>query len=237
MNKYAAIFVNDMKNTRRDPTYLVILIIPVLLILVTQFALPAVAEKWPIIIDYYPLIISFFCVLTSVMPGFIVSFMLLDERDQHVITAIRTMPVRPSGFFGMRMLFMFFFGWLGSFLLLLFNGILIIPLIKSIIISTVCALSSPFFVFLTISLAKNKIEGATIMKVLNILIMLPMVSFFIDHPLVYAFGIIPFFWIYEGFLHIDNTTPFIIYFTIGMLVSMLFNYVFYRIALRKYYYK
>lgn len=237
MNKYLAIFVNDMKNTRRDPTLLVMLFVPVLFILVTRFGMPALASEWPIITEYYPMVISLFCVLTAMMPGYIVSFMLLDERDQNVLTTIRIMPFTPAGFFGMRMLFMFVFGLIGSFLLLQLNGLLAVPIFKSIVISFVCAACSPFFVFLTVSFAKNKIEGATIMKVLNVLLMLPLVSFFIDNPLTYILSIIPFFWIYEGFENLNQNNLFFLYFGIGLVVALIVNYFFYRLALKRFYLK
>lgn len=237
MNKYIAIFANDMKNTRRDPTLLVILLVPLLLILITRFGIPPIAEQWPVITDYYNMVIAFFCVLTAMMPGFIVSFMLLDERDQHVLTAMRTMPITPAGFFGMRMLYMFLFGIIGCFLLMQLNGLVEISIIKSLIISLVCAACSPMFVFMTVSLAKNKIEGATIMKVLNVLLMLPIVSLFIDNPLTYLLSIIPFFWIYEGFEVINNTNLFLLYLGIGLAVAIAANYLLYHFALRRYYLK
>lgn len=226
-----------MRNAGRDPTLLVMLFVPVLMILVTRFGVPPLAEAWPVVVDYYPIIVVFFCVITAMMPAYIVSFMLLDEKDQGVLTAYRIMPITPEGFFGMRMLFMFVFDLTGSFLLLQMNGLVAVPVFKSIIVSVVCAACSPFFVFLTVSVAKNKIEGATIMKVLNVLLMLPLISLFVDSPLTYILGVIPFYWIYEGFEVVNNSSRFFIYFGIGLITAMVNNYIFYRFALKRFYFK
>lgn len=237
MNKYTAIFLNDMKNTRRDPTLIVLLFVPLLLILATRYGLPPATEVWPLLSGYPLLIVSFFCVLTAMMPAFLLSFMLLDERDQHVLLAIRTMPVTPGKFFLTRMLFMLIFGFAGCFLLLQLNGVVEIAIFKSLVISLVCAVCSPFFVFLTISFAKNKIEGATIMKVLNVLLILPMIGLFVDNPLTYILGLIPFFWIYEGFEVIDQPANFFLYFGVGLIIAITVNMAFYKLALRRFYLK
>ena len=92
------------------------------------------------------------------------------------------------------------------------------------------------FVFLTVSFAKNKIEGATIMKVLNTLLMLPIVSFFLDHPLTYLIGIIPFFWVYEGFKLIENNTLFFLFMAFAFALASIINYFLYRLALKRFFY-
>ena len=237
MNKYAAIFANDMKNTRRDPTLLLLLFVPLLFILLTKFGLPTLTEYWPEATMFYTVLIAFFCVLTAVMPGFIVAFMLLDERDQNVLLAIRIMPVKPAGYFGMKMLFMFLFGLIGCFLLLQLNGVVELDVLKSLLVALVCASCSPFFVFFTISFAKNKIEGATMMKVLNTLLMLPIIALFIDHPFTYLMGLIPFFWIYKSFEVINDTALFFAFLGTGLIVGLIIDIIFYRIALKRYYQK
>ena len=132
-------------------------------------------------------------------------------------------------------MYMLLFGLINSFIVLKFNGVLDIPTIRCLLISLDCAVFSPIFVFLTISFAKNKIEGATIMKVLNVLLMLPLLAFFVDHSATYILGIIPFFWIYEAFINGLEFRYFIIFIAAGFLSASLINIVLYRLALRRFY--
>lgn len=235
MNKYIAIFSNDMKNTRRDPTLLVMLWLPLLMLALLRYGLPPLIELVPEIKEYEGIMVVFFAVLSAMFPSYIISFMLLDEKDQNVLTTIRIMPLTPIGFFSMRMLYMFLFGLINAFVILKFNGVMEISIFKCFLISLDCAVCSPIFVFLTISFAKNKIEGVTIMKVLNVLLILPLVGFFVDHPATYILGIIPFYWIFEAFESGQGLGHFLMFIGVGFLLAALLNILLYRLALRRFY--
>jgi fluoroquinolone transport system permease protein len=235
MDKYIAVFLNDMKNTRRDPTLYLMLWLPLLMLAVLRFGLPPLMELFPLLAEYDQLFVIFFTLLCAMFPSYIISFMLLDEKDQHVVTAIRTTPLNPAGYFAARMFFLFLFGLVNGTILLLFNGIVVVPIMKSLLIAFICSISSPFFVFITISFAKNKIEGATIMKVLNILLMLPIIAMFVDHPTVFLLGILPYFWIFKSFYVIDQPMIFLVYSGIGITIAALMNYLLYKLALSRFY--
>jgi len=53
MNKNLAIFRSDIKSTRRDPTLLMMLFSPVLIILVLRYGLPVLTSFIPDLPGYY----------------------------------------------------------------------------------------------------------------------------------------------------------------------------------------
>ena len=229
MNKYLSIRVSDFKNLRRDPTLLVLFFAPVLLLGVIRFGIPFISEYIPTIDDFYKEIISFFALLNAVLPGFIISFMLLDEKDLQLFPVIRVTPVSLSGFLAVRIVFMVFFGFLTSMLLLMFNGIYFISIFKAIQLALLCAMNTPILILLTISIAKNKVEGLTILKIATVSLMIPMLVFFFNAFWVKLLAIFPAFWIYA---FMDSVKNQLLIFILGMCFLGVQNYFCFRYAVK-----
>jgi fluoroquinolone transport system permease protein len=121
MNKYLSILKGDFKNILRDPTLLLMLFVPFLILFVVRFGVPLLEIQFPLINNYYKEIVSLFALLSAVIPGFVVSFILLDEKDLHLFPVINITPVALSGFLISRLGFMLIFGFLSSLLSLMFN--------------------------------------------------------------------------------------------------------------------
>jgi fluoroquinolone transport system permease protein len=88
-------------------------------------------------------------------------------------------------------------------------------------------LIAPFITLIISTYAKNKVEGMAFFKGVDLILLLPMLSFFVIGNLKYIFSIIPAFWTYNLFnasLTNGNTAYyFIIGLTIyGILISILF---------------
>ena len=120
-----------------------------------------------------------------------------------------------------------------SALILQFNGLLNLGLFYVIMISLLFSLIPPILTFGIVSIAKNKIEAATLYKGLSMFLVLPIVAFFIQNQWKYSFGIIPFFWTFNAFKLNLTLWPFIFNFCIGVGVHLIFITLFYRIYKRK----
>ena len=66
MNKYLSVIVYDLKNTRRDPTLLLLLWMPIFLLFAIRFGLPALESYLPDVSNYSLEIVGFFALLNSV---------------------------------------------------------------------------------------------------------------------------------------------------------------------------
>lgn len=229
MNKYLSIIVSDLKNLRRDPTLLVLLFAPLLLICVIRFGIPILSEYIPNLGDFYKEIISFFSLLNALLPSFIISFILLDEKDMQLFPVIKVTPVSLSGFLTTRIVFMVFFGFVSSMLLLLINGIYSISIFKAIQLALLCAMNTPILILLTVSIAKNKVEGLTILKIATISLIIPILIFFYDSYLVYFLAIFPAFWVY---FFMNSTQYHILVFICGMCFLTAINYYCFKFAVK-----
>ncbi len=232
MNKFATLFINDLKNTRRDPTLLILMCLPVLMLFVIRFGIPFVEQLYPPVEEFSPLLITGFAILTAAFPAFVISFMMLDEQDQNVLTAIRVSPLSNQSYLFGRLLFIIIFGWINATFLLQYNGKLVFQWSESLALALLCVSVSPTIVFCTLLLAKNKIEGVTIMKFANMSILLPVIAQFIDGSLRYIFAIFPAFWVYETSAHIANSS-FINTWGIGLLSVIVLNFLLFKLTMKR----
>lgn len=229
MNKYISITVSDFINLRRDPTLLVLFFTPLLLLGAVRFGIPVLSEYIPIFKDFYKETISFFTLLNAVFPGFIISFMLLDEKDLQLFSVIRVTPVSLSGFLAVRIVFMVFFGFLSSMLLIMLNGIYSISIFKAIQLALLCAMNTPILILLIISIAKNKVEGLTMLKIATVSLMIPTLVFFFNTFWVKLLAIFPAFWVYAFMDSIKNQQ---MIFIMGMCFLGVLNYFCFRFAVK-----
>jgi len=229
MSSYLSIIFSDIRNTRRDPTLLLIFWVPILILCVIRFGLPVIASYLPVVGNYYKEFTILFSLLNTIFPGFILAFIILDEKDNGLISVIKITPVSLSGFLVARTFFMIIFGAFGSLILLLFNGLYIFTTFEIIGICLLSALNVPLFILLISSLAKNKVEGLTLLKVANIFLFVPMLILFVESPYENILGIFPAFWVFK---FIDSGASFLVLF-LGIIVLLSLNYQAFRFALKK----
>lgn len=230
MNKYLSIVAADLKNTRRDPTLLLLLWMPVLMIFAVRHGLPALGTYLPDVKNYYLEIVTFFALLNCVFPGFVLSFILLDEKDLYLIPVIHVTPVSYSGFLIVRIVFLGLYGFACSWAIFAFNGLISISVLQNLMASLLCALNTPIMILLISTKAKNKIEGLTLLKVANVALMIPGIVFFINSPWENLLAVFPAFWVY---LFFDVPDYQWLIFTIGIVVLLVINRVVFSYAIKK----
>ena len=193
--------VNDFKNIIRDKLLISLaLLYPVLLIMFSQILVQFIA---PNLEDTIPLagnFTAFFLLLVTIIPilyGFIASFLILDEKDEHLLTVLRVMPVSRNTYLLYRMFFLTCF----SFIVLL-----IFPPLSGLIentqfvyleylpIAVLFSLLTPFSAMLVSAFATNKVQAFAIFKISGTLYILPLLSFLLSDNLKYLFSPAPNFW-------------------------------------------
>lgn len=100
-------------------------------------------------------------------------------------------------------------------------------LANSILLSIQYGLTAPFITLIIATFAKNEDERMAFFKGVDLILLLPMLSFFIVGNIKYVFSIIPPFWTYNLFnasiLNGDTTFYFIIGFIIySIVISILY---------------
>ena len=221
MNKVIQLTLNDLKNITRDDILKYFFIaVPLLFILVLMLVVPILIEQFPAIDDYSEVIVTFFSLELPLIIGFVISFLMLDEKDERVFTALRVMPISVFQFLFYRLFFAVFFAFAFIFLMLLLSDLHDISIIEMLLISLAFALITPILVLIEASFASNKVTGFTVFKALNFIFIIPIAGFFIESKWSLLMGLIPTYWPMQSIYQTLSTELSFTHFTISILYSV-----------------
>ena len=194
--------INDFKNIIRDK-FLVYasIILPVIVIIVSQIIVqwisPALKDTLPIAGNYQMI----FMLSTTMLPlvyGFIAAFLILDERDEQLLTVLRVMPISRNTYLFYRMFFLSVFSFIVLLVYPLLSGLLIefphFSYLDYVPIAFLLTLLTPFSALMVSSLANNKVQAFAIFKISGTVFLIPLFMFLLTDNLRYIFSPIPNFW-------------------------------------------
>jgi hypothetical protein len=194
--------VNDFRNIIRDRMFVFLFFAyPVMLILFSRILIhmvePRIKDAFPLA-SKFSVVFMFFLIAIPMIYSFIVAFMILDERDEHLLTVLRVMPISRNSYLIYRMFFMSLFA---------FIALLIFPPLSGLVegtqfsypayipVALLFALFTPLIALLVSSYASNKVQAFAIFKIGGTVFMLPIFVFFLNlGDLKYIFSPVPNFW-------------------------------------------
>lgn len=196
----------DLKLIFRDKTLMSLFLFTPIFIVLLRFGMPSLLAAYPQIEAYAVAISMFFSIQSSIMFGFITSFLILEEKDENIMIVHRVMPVSSQFFIAYRVLFATALAFLGAFLTIVLSGVAYPGLLNACLVALLFSLIAPIIVLSIASFAKNKVEGMAYFKGVDLLLMLPIMTPFIASKWVFSLGFIPTFWIYKFYESTVNTT-------------------------------
>lgn len=207
MGAIAAFARNDLRTVGRDTMLGVVLVGP-FLYAAAMWLLPAVTDhartQWAFdLAPYHSAILSAFCVLgPPLLMGAMLALQLLDDSDQHTLTALRVTPVPPGTYPTYRAAVTAVLTTVSVVASLALTGqVAGSTLALSVPVAVVAGLLAPVLGFVMASLGRTKIEGLAVMRVVGLAVFtLPVVPFFfLDQPWQLAFGVLPPYWPVRAF--------------------------------------
>ena len=193
--------INDFKNIIRD-RFLVYAAIamPLMVIVISRIILhwiaPTLKDTVPLA-GNYSMIFMLFVTMIPLVYGFIVAFLILDERDEHLLTVLRVMPISRNSYLIYRMLFLSLFSFIVMLIFPPLSGLLEntqFSYIQYIPIALLFTLLTPFSALMVSSFATNKVQAFAIFKISGTVFLIPLFIFLITDNLKYIFAPIPNFW-------------------------------------------
>lgn len=189
---------SDLRNIARDPTLLGVLVMSVLLIalflifedrmndaVLTTFSLP----------DFSKYIAPIVLVMPAYLIGWIIGFLILEERDEGPLLALDVTPLGKQGIAIYRASFTFFLALtLSSFAIPFLLPDITFLLALALVFLT--ALQAAIISFAIPALANNKVQGLALTKAMNLFAMAPLLAL-IASPFRYIASFIPAFWVGE----------------------------------------
>jgi len=223
----------DYKLLKGDPMLILSMMVPFILWVLMHFLFPFVenllSDQWNVEISHwYNQTGTFFLMLIPMMMGLVYGFILLDERDAGVITAISVTPTGKSGYLKLRMSIplLLSFVFIILFLLLLRLTGNLGPM-QLIIISLLVSSQSLILLLFLGAFAQNKVMGMAISKGFGILLIGPVLDYALPAPFNWTGAYSPLFWASRS-LMADSPGNFWLYAGITFLFHLLLIWILFR---------
>lgn len=189
----------DVQNVRRDNLLAWVVALPFVIALLFRYGVPALtawlANAFAFdLTTYYPLIMSSFVVMAPAMVGMVIGFLLLDERDDQVLTALMVTPMPFSAYVLYRIVLPLALSLPVTLAGYAIAALAPLPPGKLVVITLLGSLTAPITALFLATVADNKVSGFAITKLLNSINMLPIAAYFLDEPWQFAAGILPGYW-------------------------------------------
>ena len=189
----------DAQSVRRDSLLRWMVVIPLFVTALLRWGVPALAARVTAqfgfdLAPYYPLVMGLILLMTPILFGVVIGFLLLDQRDDHTLTALQVTPLTLNGYLLYRVA--------GPMLLSVLVTMVVFPLTGLVRLGTLpllaAALSAaplaPLYALFLASVAENKVQGFALQKAMGIVLLPPMAAYFIHAPWQPVLGLVPTYW-------------------------------------------
>ncbi len=223
----------DFKLLRGDPMLILSMAVPFIFWALLKFIFPVVADfvsdTWSFDINpWFRQAGFFFMLLIPMMTGMVYGFILIDERDGGIITAISVTPTGKSGYLKLRLGIPMFLSFIYVILFQLLLGIQgAMGFIQIIFLSALLASESLLMLLFLGAFADNKVVAMAIAKGFSILLMGPLLDFILSEPLNWLGAYSPMFWPGRAFMA-ESSVMFWVYFLFSLTIHILFIYILFK---------
>lgn len=201
----------DAANVRRDSLLRWMLVLPPAFGLLfrgaASLATEPLAAAGLTVTDYHPLLASFLVLTTPMIYGVVVGFLLLDQRDDGTLTALRVTPLSTGDYVGYRVALPMCITILMTPLVLALSGFSGVGTGRQFLAGLAAAPFAPVFALFMAAFARNKVQGFALMKAAGVINWPPMIAWFVDGPWQLAFGLIPTYWPAKYYWSLEQGTP------------------------------
>lgn len=198
--RFAHLAVADLRQAHRDPMLEVLLYAPLVILGLLRFGLPPLERLLLSATSFdlgphYPFIFSLIPMLMPLMVGMVVGFILLDERDEDILTAVAVSSVSPSSYLLYKILLPLLYSSMLSFASLHLAGPSVYPLLASVPGVLVASLLAPTVAFFLAAFAENKVTGLVLAKGAGLILIFPIAGYLLPGYWSFAMAPAPSFWI------------------------------------------
>lgn len=216
---YFKIFRWQLKSVAKDPMAMFLSIIPFLFIILIKFGIPALLNfllNWVDLRSYTNFILFVFYLMTPSLLGIVLGLLLMDERDLDTLSFIEVTPIS----IGKYISFKASIGVAASFIT---NIIIALTAgedigLRELLLFVNTSLLVPFYALIIYSFSRDKVQGLTIGKLSNFVVVGAIVPYFSNSPTTYILGLLPTFWAY----HTYYSSSSLLFFIVGSLLTTVY---------------
>lgn len=195
---------NDVRLILRDKMLATMLFLVFGMGLIGRWALPALdaslaesgilpSESNPLrFSDTYPLFVAFIGLWeAALMPGTVFGFLLLDEKEDETLVAMRVVPVSLESFLRYRITLAAGLAFVFALVVPYLIGLVSIPLWQHIPIALGASLVAPATTLLLAALAHDKVQGLAYTKFAGVAGLTILIGWFVPLPWQWLCGLFP----------------------------------------------
>ncbi len=189
----------DVKNIRREDLLMWMGGLMGLIVVIMRYGVPAVSGLLETrlgfdLTPYYDLLMSFYLFIPGMMAGTVIGFLLLDERDEHTLTALLVTPLPIGAYLVYRFTLPLILGFAVTCVTYPLVGLAPISAVDLIVVAGLASFGGPFAALFLAVLAENKITGLALTKVWQGIGMIPLLAYFVGSDWQLLAGIVPTYW-------------------------------------------
>lgn len=231
-----SIIKSELSNIRHDPMYIFFAIYPIILGVLGHYLVDYISTSYPLS-PWGNILAMFFIIMTGFIFGAITAFTLLDDKDDKVLWSLKVTPIDVKHYVYIKLAISFVFGIIATYAVVYGTGFLAGSSFGIItLIVLISAIQGPGIALIVNSFSENKVEGFVIMKLSGLILMLPVVAFFVTGWIQNLLGIAPGYWaarIIELELIPSEEGSAIITFLAGSIYNMVFLYLLMKLYVKK----
>ncbi len=190
----------DVRSVRRDNTLSWMVFIPIASTVALRFGMPPltarILERYDFNLEpYYPVLLAYlFVIMAPMVFSVLISFLLLDEKDDKTLTALQVTPLSLNAYLAYRITVPVLLTLVIMFVIFPISGMDDLGLGDISLIAIAAAPLSPMFALFLASFAENKVQGFALMKMVGFILFIPVFAYFTHSGWELAFGLIPTYW-------------------------------------------
>lgn len=202
----------DAKSVGRDSMLRWLALYPLALALIVRWGVPALTVKLRAsagfdLQPYYPLVVSFVVLAVPTISGVIIGFLLLDQRDDQTLTALRVTPLPLRSYLAYRIATPIALGAVATLVALPLTGLLQIGFVAMLAVTLEAALLAPLYAVILATFATNKVQGFALAKGAGVLMWPAILAYFVDSSWQIACGVSPLYWPAKLYWVLDAGEP------------------------------
>lgn len=240
MKQYRALLINDIRHAGNDPVLLAGFLGPLILILLTRFGYPMAAHwlevGYSFDLNEYRDFTAFLLVVTiPMLIGMMTGLLMLDERDENIISFFAVTPLMRKGYLLYRLTLPSILSAVLTVLFLTFSGLTKFQL-EHFLVLLLLLIEAPWFALLVAAFSANKVEGLALYKIGALFFIAgPIIIFFVPEVWRWLGVWIPTYWPAIVFLKGTNSDSFaVIYnFSIGFIFHIVLLLMTIRMFIRR----
>jgi fluoroquinolone transport system permease protein len=190
----------DVLQVRRDPLLRWVIVVPLFLALATRAVLPPLLARLearvglPLVEYYDPIMGAALLLLVPMLVGMVTGFLLLDQRDDNTISAIRVTPLPLRDYVAFRLAAPTALSCVITLVALPLAGGGAPGPLPLLLASLAAAPAAPLYALVLAAFAANKVQGFALIKVVGAITTLPVFSLFMEGPAKLLPGVVPTWW-------------------------------------------